>query len=68
MLKAEYIKWSGLEKEIVAVKRISQSAPCETSLKDMRREIEIMKQLNHRNIVEIKGFVEGMAIDKFVHF
>ena len=26
----------------------------------MKREIEIMKKLSHKNIVEIKGFVEGL--------
>lgn len=27
---------------------------------DLKREIEIMKNLRHKNIVEIKGLVEGM--------
>ena len=58
VVKAVLTKWCGLETEVVAVKRINQNVPIDSGLKDMRREIEIMKKLSHRNIVEIKGFVE----------
>lgn len=52
-------QWAGLKEEIVAVKRINPNVPSDLGLQDMKREIEIMKTLIHKNIVEIKGFVEG---------
>lgn len=48
----------GLTEEKVAVKRI-KSFSSGDALRDMKREIEIMIELHHRNIVEIKGFVKG---------
>ena len=35
-----------------------------TALRDMRCEIKIMTKLNHKNIVQIKGFVEGNLFRK----
>lgn len=58
-MKAIYTQFSGLKEEIVAVKRLKEMISCELGSQDMKREIEIMKKLNHKNIVEIKGFVEG---------
>ncbi|KFM64635.1 putative serine/threonine-protein kinase, partial [Stegodyphus mimosarum] len=58
VLKATLTHCSGLTSEEVAVKRIrmtNQSLECFT---DLKREIEIMKNLRHKNIVEIKGLVE----------
>lgn len=52
-------QWAGLKQEVVAVKRINPNVPSDLGLQDMNREIEIMKGLIHKNIVEIKGFVEG---------
>lgn len=42
----------------VAVKQI-KSADNKTGYQDLQREIKIMKTLQHKNIVEIKGVVEG---------
>ena len=44
----------------VAVKRINPSMNSEIGTRDLKREFEIMKKLDHENIVEIKGFVEGL--------
>ena len=49
-----------MKEEVVAVKRI-KAVPSDSQLRDMKREIEIMKKLSHKNIVEIKGFVEGLS-------
>ncbi|RWS17732.1 tyrosine-protein kinase JAK2-like protein, partial [Dinothrombium tinctorium] len=62
VVKAIFSQWSDLRKEIVAVKRIKQIDSSKEGLQDMKREIEIMKKLNHKNIVEIKGFVEEPQI------
>jgi serine/threonine protein kinase len=48
-----------LKEEVVAVKRL-KAVPSDDLLRDIKREIEIMKKLSHPNIVEIKGFVEGI--------
>jgi serine/threonine protein kinase len=48
-----------LKEEVVAVKRL-KAVPSDNLLRDIKREIEIMKKLSHKNIVEIKGFVEGI--------
>lgn len=58
VVKATLTRWCGLKTEIVAVKKINPTVPLDLGIRDMRREIEIMKQLSHKNIVEIKGFVE----------
>ncbi len=58
-MKATLTLCAGLKEEVVAVKRI-KAVPSDSQLRDMKREIEIMKKLSHRNIVEIKGFVEGL--------
>jgi serine/threonine protein kinase len=58
VVKAVLTKWWGSETEVVAVKRINPNVPIDSGLRDMRHEIEIMKKLSHRHIVEIKGFVE----------
>lgn len=52
---------AGLKEEVVAVKRIKVVSSDRDDLRDMKREIEIMKKLSHKNIVEIKGFVEGLT-------
>ncbi|XP_042144790.1 tyrosine-protein kinase JAK2 [Ixodes scapularis] len=56
-------KWAGLQEEVVAVKCMRKSSllelfQSESGLRDLQREIEIMKNLRHPNIVEIKGLVE----------
>lgn len=56
-------KWAGLQEEMVAVKCMRKSSllesfQSESGLRDLQREIEIMKNLRHPNIVEIKGLVE----------
>lgn len=56
-------KWAGLQEEMVAVKcmrktSLLESFQTESGLRDLQREIEIMKSLRHPNIVEIKGLVE----------
>ncbi|XP_077554921.1 tyrosine-protein kinase hopscotch [Haemaphysalis longicornis] len=56
-------KWAGLQEEVVAVKcmrktSLLESFQSEAGLRDLQREIEIMKSLRHPNIVEIKGLVE----------
>ncbi|KAI1301952.1 Tyrosine-protein kinase JAK2 [Halotydeus destructor] len=59
VIKAVMTQWAGLRQENVAVKRINPNTACELgAVEDMRKEIEIMKTLLHKNIVEIKGFVE----------
>lgn len=62
VIKAVLTKWSGLQTEEVAVKRINPSINLNLGVKDMKREIDIMKQLNHKNIVEIKGVVEDPQV------
>jgi serine/threonine protein kinase len=62
VIKAVLTKWSGLQTEVVAVKRMNPTINHHLGTKDMRREIEIMKQLNHKNVVEIKGVVEDPHI------
>lgn len=66
-------KWAGLQEEMVAVKcmrktSLLESFQTESGLRDLQREIEIMKSLRHPNIVEIKGLVEGMcnALPRYV--
>ncbi|CAN8005379.1 unnamed protein product [Ixodes hexagonus] len=56
-------KWAGLQEEVVAVKCMRKTSllelfQSESGLRDLQREIEIMKNLRHPNIVEIKGLVE----------
>lgn len=53
--KAILTQYGGTVKQPVAVKRIKNS---DADLKDLLREINIMKSLRHKNIVEIKGLVE----------
>ncbi|CAG2182883.1 unnamed protein product, partial [Oppiella nova] len=60
VLKATLTHCAGLKEEVVAVKRI-KTVPSDSQLRDMKREIEIMKKLSHKNIVEIKGFVEDLT-------
>ncbi|XP_054160186.1 tyrosine-protein kinase JAK2-like [Oppia nitens] len=60
VLKATLTHCAGLKEEVVAVKRI-KSVASDSQLRDMKREIEIMKKLSHKNIVEIKGFVEDLS-------
>jgi len=59
VLKATLTLCAGLKEDVVAVKRIKAAPFNSDTLSDMKREIEIMKKLSHKNIVEIKGFVEG---------
>lgn len=61
MIKAQLTRWAGLERVHVAVKRINPDIGVanDASYQDLKREIEIMKKLVHKNIVEIIGFVEG---------
>lgn len=60
MLKATLSTVVGISEE-VAVKRMKSTMPFETALCDMKSEIKIMTELNHKNIVQIKGFVEGAS-------
>lgn len=60
VLKATLTHCSGLTSEEVAVKRIKMSNQPHECFADLKREIEIMKNLRHKNIVEIKGLVEGV--------
>ena len=62
VLKATLTMCAGLKEEVVAVKRIKAISSDRYDLRDMKREIEIMKKLSHKNIVEIKGFVEGLQL------
>lgn len=55
--RALLTRWSGLEKEVVAVKQL-KTASESAGHQDLLREISIMKKLQHKNIVEIKGVVE----------
>lgn len=55
--KAHLTRWSGLEREEVAVKKLRKSC-MGAGMQDLLREISIMKALQHKNIVEIKGVVE----------
>ncbi|XP_013776331.1 tyrosine-protein kinase JAK2-like [Limulus polyphemus] len=67
--KALLTQCEGLRKELVAVKRIKRSNLTDCALKDFCRETEIMKNLQHKNIVEIKGVVEEpemMLVMEFV--
>lgn len=57
--KATLTQWSGLGKETVAVKSLKKSNFSMSGFVDLQREISIMKSLQHKNIVEIKGVVEG---------
>ncbi|XP_054715541.1 tyrosine-protein kinase JAK2-like [Uloborus diversus] len=58
VMRATLTHCSGLTTEEVAVKRIKMTNPSMESFTDLRREMEIMKNLRHKNIVEIKGLVE----------
>lgn len=55
--RATLTHFSGLVNVTVAVKQI-KSADNKTGYQDLQREIKIMKTLQHKNIVEIKGVVE----------
>lgn len=61
VLKATLTSGIGLIEE-VAVKRIKNTMHLETAFQDLKYEIKIMTELHHQNIVQIKGFVEGMLI------
>lgn len=68
--RALLTRWSGLEKEVVAVKQL-KSASESAGYQDLLREISIMKKLQHKNIVEIKGVVEDpktLLVMEFVPF
>ncbi|GAB6032184.1 hypothetical protein CHUAL_010831 [Chamberlinius hualienensis] len=49
-------RYAGLEQQEVAVKQLRTT--CALGHQDLLREIAIMKSLQHKNIVEIKGVVE----------
>lgn len=66
-------KWAGLQEETVAVKcmrktSLLESFQSESGLRDLQREIEIMKSLRHPNIVEIKGLVEEPEVMLVMEF
>lgn len=55
--RAMLTRWSGLEEQEVAVKQLKPTYES-SGYHDLLREISIMKSLQHKNIVEIKGVVE----------
>ena len=56
VLKATLIGWENTSSEAVAVKRITNHTALAS--KEIRKEIELLKKLDHKHVIKIKGFVE----------
>lgn len=59
VMKGVLKQWGGLSEQVVAVKCINNHELDDTSrVEDLRREFEILKKLNHGNIVKTLGYVD----------
>lgn len=69
VIKGVLSQWGDLSEQVVAVKCISDKESADSNrTDDLKREFEILKNLNHDNIVKTLGFVDDVCMMLVVEY
>lgn len=69
VIKGVLSHWSGLSEQVVAIKCVSNGEKVDSNrIDDLKREFEILRNLDHSNIVKTLGFVEDVRMMLVVEY